>query len=104
MDTDVFLGVWECESPSAQLEIIEASPQAGGYAMTLFIRGSEMAHAYANPDGDTLVVNRGTIMGSYDFGGTVERTAEGIRFTVTESEFGPVRPGTSWDLVSAAVG
>ncbi len=100
----IYLGAWESESPRALLEIKPAPPPAGGYELVLSISGNEMAQAYAHAVDGTLVVNQGTIMNSYDFGGTVEKTADGIRFTVTESAFGPIRPGTSWDLVGVAAG
>jgi len=102
-ETDAaFLGKWVCASPKAQLIVSEAGAQTGGYALTLSMGFADVAQAYANIDGEGLSINQGSIMERYGFGGTLRQTANGILFTVTESEFGPITAGTSWELTRAA--
>ncbi len=93
-----YLGVWTCDSPRAQITVSEASPQTGGYEIQVRIGSVDAAQAYANVDDGALSVNQGYIMEKHEFRGTLERTSAGVRFTVTESEFSPLAPGTTWDL------
>ncbi len=96
----IFLGTWECTNdPHSTLTIQEADPQTGGYHADFFFYRIANADAYANINinGKQLDINQGTINDKFDFRGSFEQTAQGIRFTITESAFSYLKPGQVYE-------
>ncbi|MBQ8918974.1 MAG: hypothetical protein IJ056_02545 [Acidaminococcaceae bacterium] len=84
----IFLGTWECTNdPHSTLTIQEANIQTGGYHADFFFYRIANAEAYANIRGKTLEVNQGYVNDNKEFYGIFEKTREGIRFTITKSDF-----------------
>ena len=92
----VFLGEWIADD-SSSIKITEADPQTGGYYAEISIYRLTQMEAYLNIDGTSLSINQG-FAGDDRIGGTIESTAKGIRFTVTESEFDPLEVGTVFEF------
>ena len=92
----VFLGEWIADD-SSSIKITEADPQTGGYYAEISIYRLTQMEAYLNIDGNSLSINQG-FAGDDRIGGTIESTAKGIRFTVTESEFDPLEVGTVFEF------
>ena len=101
----MFLGKWSGLKPGSQntktpntITITKSNSQTGGYEVELFFYRIANAKGYANIDGNKLSINQGDIMGQ-KFRGSIEKTNNGIRLTVTESGFQYVKPGSVYEYI-----
>lgn len=101
----LFLGKWSQLKPGSQnkktpttITIKKANSQTGGYEVELFFYRIADAKGFATIDGNKLSINQGDIMG-HNFRGTIEKTNNGIRLTVTESGFEHVKPGSVYEYI-----
>ena len=98
----LFLGKWKRDNPNApkdpsSITVKEANPQTGGYYVELFFYRIANAEGYAVIDGNKLSINQGSVNGRPPFRGTIEKTNNGIRLTVTESSLEYIKPGSVYE-------
>lgn len=103
---NIFLGKWSRLKPGSQntktpstITIKKANSQTGGYEVEVFFYRIADAKGYANIDGNKLSINQGIINDRFNFRGTIEKTNNGIRLTVTESGFQHVKPGSVYEYI-----
>ncbi|MBR3306511.1 MAG: hypothetical protein IKI75_04560 [Lachnospiraceae bacterium] len=101
-ETDLmYIGAWlDANDEMSTLTISAADPQTGGYKLDFFIYRLCNIEAYANIDGDKLVINQGTVNDYQDIRGILETDGGGIKVTITESDFDYLPAGTEMDFIS----
>lgn len=89
-----FLGEWSGDGGT--LIVSAASPMAGGYALTLRLEEAG-GEGDAHIEDGALRIHQGWMNGD-SFEGAVERTDDGLRLTVTDSEAAALPAGTVLDF------
>ena len=88
----LFVGKWKEAKPKSinTLTISKADPQTGGYHVELFFYRLADVKGHANIEGNTLSVY---VNDGMRLRGTLVKANNRIRFTITESDFGYLKPG-----------
>lgn len=103
-----FLGDWVMLGQGAStLKIEQADPQVGGYAISMYFLYLTNINGYANQSQDGLYINQADseniVLGNEQFSinGKLEKTDEGIRFTVTNSDDPYIENESVYEFVKA---